>query len=74
MTSTEKAGPLVALTRVAKLADEMDDVVTRLVDEARRADPPATWADIGAALGITRQAAYHRYGRPPQEAESAAPQ
>lgn len=74
MTSTERPSPLAALAHVARLADDMDDVVSRLVEEARRGDPPATWADIGGALGITRQAAYHRYGRPTSEAESAPPQ
>jgi hypothetical protein len=39
-----------------------DDVVRAVVRHAR--DSGATWQVVGDALGVTRQAAFQRYGRP----------
>ncbi len=39
---------------------ELEFRARRLVGEARKQG--ASWAQIGAALGITRQAAHERYG------------
>jgi hypothetical protein len=50
---------LAALSSVAALVGEVDGAVVRLVAQARRQG--ATWGDVGAALGITRQAAHYRY-------------
>jgi predicted GNAT superfamily acetyltransferase len=50
---------LAALSSVAALVGEVDGAVVRLVAQARRQG--ATWEDVGAALGITRQAAHYRY-------------
>jgi len=39
-----------------------DDRIATLVGAARMAG--ASWSQIGAALGVSRQAAHERYGRP----------
>ncbi|WP_062436921.1 DUF3887 domain-containing protein [Herbidospora daliensis] len=39
-----------------------DDVVRAVVQQARQSG--ATWQVIGDALGVTRQAAFQRYGKP----------
>ncbi len=41
------------------MADEADEALRRIVASAREAG--ASWAAIGGALGITRQAAQQRY-------------
>lgn len=43
----------------AALVDEARDNLQHAVDQAR--DQGVTWADVGAALGITRQAAWERF-------------
>lgn len=66
--ATDRQPPsLAALTSVARLADDMDDAVTRLVAQARR--DGRSWEAIGQALGITRQGAYARYAHRVAEAE-----
>ncbi len=42
-------------------ADRAETKVVRLVREARQLN--RSWEDIGRALGVTRQAAWERYGR-----------
>jgi hypothetical protein len=74
MTSSTapRAPSLQALASVAKVADDMESVVLRLVEQARK--DHRSWADIGAALGITRQAAHARYGRLVEADEDAETQ
>ena len=51
---------LAAFADVAAAADEaLRDAVAHL----RGQEPPATWTEIGDALGVTKQAAYQRFGR-----------
>ena len=62
----EKKPPIAdALKAVAKRAIEAKFVnvdLRRLVDEARASG--ATWTELGAAMGVTRQAAVQRFGGP----------
>lgn len=61
MDSDPRQTPLQTLQSVAGIADDMGAVVTGLVAQARLGNH--SWAEIGQALGITRQAAHARYGR-----------
>ncbi|WP_349427838.1 DUF3887 domain-containing protein [Microbacterium sp. LWS13-1.2] len=45
-----------------RLQSAADDVVRSVVQQAREAG--ATWQTIGDALGVSRQAAFQRYGKP----------
>lgn len=54
---------LRGLEHVASLSCTLDRVEGELADLAR---PWASWAEIGTALGITRQAAYRRHRPPPR--------
>lgn len=52
-----------ALRAIAELADqraEIDDALEAAVDAARRAN--RTWSEIGAMLGVSKQAAQRKYG------------
>lgn len=51
-----------AVERAVDVRSAADDVVRAVVHEARRSG--ATWQVIGDALGVTRQAAFQRYGKP----------
>jgi uncharacterized protein with PIN domain len=51
----------VALGATASLRDAADRKLFELVGYAR--DAGASWAEIGAALGVSTQAAHQRYGR-----------
>ena len=51
---------LQAITRLTDLRKEIDAAILGAVREARRHD--RTWAEIGAMLGVTKQAAQHKYG------------
>lgn len=51
---------LVALARVPGKRAATEARARVLVNEAR--ERGASWSDIGAALGITRQAAHEHYG------------
>ena len=54
-----------ALGRLAELAldrRELESQIGATVGDARRAG--RSWAQIGAALGVTKQAAQQRYGDP----------
>lgn len=55
----DQAGPIAHALDVRSAAE---DVVRVVVHEARQAG--ATWQSIGDALGVTRQAAFQRYGKP----------
>lgn len=49
-----------AIAAAALLRDAVDGQLRLFVAQAR--DEGATWADIGAAIGVTAQAAQQRYG------------
>lgn len=51
---------LVALTHLASLGERIDWAMLSLVGEARSRG--VSWAGIGAALGVTKQAAQQRFG------------
>lgn len=53
------AGDIAELASLAAMAADVDAAITQAVAGLR---DDYSWADIGAALGITRQAAYQRYG------------
>ena len=54
---------LIALWQVVELRRQIQAEAVRLVQAARSNDVP--WSDIGAALGVSAQAAQQRYaGRP----------
>ena len=50
---------LQAITRLSELRKEVDAAILDAVREARR--ERSTWAEIGAMLGVTRQAAQRKY-------------
>ena len=62
-TGTPDADPLQRLTEAvilgARLQETSDDLVDHFVTGARAAG--ASWADIGEAMGVTRQAAQKRF-------------
>lgn len=58
----EGAGPLQQVEWLSVVAREILQQVRRAVERAREAGH--TWAEIGAVLGISRQAAFQRFGRP----------
>jgi len=58
----EHIRPHLVLAEVADLAEQHTDVGRRLADAVGRARAVgATWTDIGAAAGITRQSAHERW-------------
>lgn len=57
---TADGDPLVALAASRGLTSVLGDLVAKLVGEARAGG--RTWADIGQALGVTRQAVVQRFG------------
>lgn len=48
--------------RAVSIQSAADDVVRAVIQQAR--DSGATWQVIGDALGVSRQAAFQRYGKP----------
>ncbi len=56
------AGDVCCLTDLAAVRDAVDDAVTESVASLRAEPWCYSWADIGEALGITRQAAQQRFG------------
>ena len=52
-------GALQAIARLTDLRKEVDTAILEAVREARQRR--RTWAEIGAMLGVTRQAAQHNY-------------
>ena len=55
-------GEVEALALMVGLADELDTAIAEAVRGLR--DRGYSWAEIGARLGITRQAAQQRWGTP----------
>lgn len=51
-----------SIGRAASIQTAADDVMRAVVGQARQEG--ATWQIIGDALGVSRQAAFQRYGRP----------
>ncbi len=50
---------LQAIARLTDLRKEVDTAILEAVQQARQ--QRRTWAEIGAMLGVTRQAAQHKY-------------
>jgi len=55
-------GDVEALTLMTDLADEIDTAIAQAVTGLRGFG--YSWAEIGTRLGVTRQAAQQRWGRP----------
>ena len=55
-------GDVEALTLMLGLSAEIDDAITQAVQGLRGFG--YSWAEIGSRLGVTRQAAQQRWGRP----------
>ena len=55
-------GDVEALTLMLGLSAEIDDAISQAVKGLRACG--YSWAEIGARLGITRQAAQQRWGHP----------
>lgn len=53
---------LRAIADLSRLRDELDQQLAEAVDAARRAN--RSWAEIGAMLGVSKQAVQRKYGRP----------
>jgi hypothetical protein len=62
MADPEKTSTLLDQLRALAAADRDVQAATREVVAALRA-AGCTWEQIGQALGVTRQAARHRFGR-----------
>ncbi len=56
-------GDVEALTLMTDLADEIDSAISQAVTGLRALG--YSWAEIGSRLGITRQAAWQRWGGKP---------
>ena len=56
------AGDIEAITTLAALADHLEDATRQAITGLREFG--YSWAEIGARLGITRQAAQQRWGQP----------
>ena len=57
----EDRTPLQVVEDARWLQDQVDRAMRQLVDDAREAG--ASWADVGKALGVSRQAAHERFGK-----------
>jgi hypothetical protein len=55
-------GDVESLAHMISLADEVNDAIGQAVHGLREAG--YSWAEIGSRLGVTRQAAQQRWGRP----------
>ena len=64
------AGDIEAITCMAALADELDDAIRSAVTGLRASG--YSWAEIGARLHVTRQAAQQRWGTAPAGSGDAA--
>lgn len=59
------------LAQLVALRAELDEAIQAAVDGMRGRGRDISWTWIGRALGITRQAAYQRWGRGRQRAADA---
>src|ERR1700722_20335666 len=62
LTRRVSGGDIDAITDMARLSAELDDAIHQAVTGLRNRG--YSWTDIGARLGVTRQAAQQRYGSP----------
>jgi Protein of unknown function (DUF3887) len=62
LLSEESASPLDAIAFIQGAASEIGEGMQAAVQRARQAG--RTWAEVGQVLGISRQAAFQRFGRP----------
>jgi hypothetical protein len=58
-----ETSPLDGLCESAGLSRAVDKLQRHLVNQAR--ETGRSWTEIGAALGISRQAAWERFSTPP---------
>lgn len=72
LLAQDPASPLDAIAFIQGAASEIGDGMQAAVERAREAG--STWAEVGQVLGITRQAAFQRFGRPvhPRTGQSMA--
>jgi hypothetical protein len=61
-------GDVELLAQMIGLADDIHDAIAQAVTGLR--DAGYSWAEIGSRLGITRQAAQQRWGRPGMTAQT----
>ena len=61
VAALDDADPVRALQAAAALQEDANRITTVLVRRARNAG--CTWAEVAAALGVSRQAVHKRYGR-----------
>lgn len=59
----------VVITAAHIVSDEAGMSLRRWIDAGRRAG--MSWAEVGALLGISKQAAQQRFGRPGEDADAA---
>lgn len=57
------AGDASTLLGLARASTLLDELTREAVAEARDGEAPLSWSEIGAALGMSKQAAQQRYGR-----------
>ena len=61
VAALDDTDPVRALQAAAALQEDANRITTVLVRRARNAG--CTWAEVAAALGVSRQAVHKRYGR-----------
>lgn len=61
VAALDHADPIRALRAAAELQEEVSRVTAVLVRRARNLG--CSWAEVAAALGVSRQAVHKRYGR-----------
>lgn len=62
------------MRRIIAAADAVEAATDELADAVNAArNAGDTWAMIGVALGITRQAAFQRFGQGPTESRTSSP-
>lgn len=59
--SEPKTDPIVSLDALTEIVAAAQLAQSKIVDDLRRAG--VEWAEIGAAMGLTKQAVHYRYGR-----------
>ena len=57
-----ESNPLAGLCEVGRVGLAVEKLQLELVGQARNAG--ASWTDIGAALGVSKQAAWQRFATP----------